>query len=391
MKTFTTLFLATALAAGNVAAQEAAPSNPPKNPELGNALLGSVIGGDVQQTAYEDFSSLDGIDRNPLPDTGGAVASGGVVAAGDLESSKTTNADVTLSNEAQSDAAGMNIVNGSESITAAPVNVNTTRKSGLSPDLGDGSTGGGGGTFSGLTPLDSGSLYVTEQQNAVTQSDVKSGGIGSYETFSSAVVTSASSSNSLTSNSEVDTEIDILGQKIHSGSGGAGSGSISAQLDGGTINVEPRIEAEGGGEVAWGLFSADVKTTAESPLTVELPELDLAIDGSGCGVNGGSCTANGSQETSDSATESLASAPLSSLSNVQGEYVALGDATITEASDSSVTLSDQAQTRARGVNVINAANGMVAAPVNVSVGSRPSIGISQGALVRQSNVVNQVR
>lgn len=390
MKTLASLLTITALTASSAAFAQQADTPAKNDPGLSDGLLSGVFAGDVQQRQASDFSELDNFPESGLPETGGAVANGGTVATGDLDSRTDVTARVTLDKEAQADASGLNVVNDSESLTATPINLNTTRKS--ATGLGDAAIStGGSSSLAGLLPLETGSLYVTEQQNAVTQSDATSGGIGSYDTFSSAVVTSTSSTNSLTSNSEVDTEIEVLGQKLQGGSGGAGSGSLDVSLDGGSIDVKPRIVTEGGGEVAWGLFSADAKVTAESPLNIQLPELELGIDGSGCGVNGGSCTANGSQETSDSATQSLASAPVSSLSNVSGKYVALGNAEIREQTLAEVSLSNNAQTRAQALNLLNSANSLTAAPLNVNAVNGANISQSNGALVRQTNSVRQVR
>jgi len=303
---------------------------------------------------------------------------------------------VTLDSQAQEAAKALNIVNSSESTVANGLNI------------WDGQVD--------LVNADSSKERYIEQSNNITQDQRRVASLPSYnrpeanieETWnntgsssSSAThnevnnvtdLTTTSSSMSTSTDATVDALSTILGQQIQAGKGLALSGQVEAFIDGGDFNIT--LEGGIGGDAV----------TAKITLTLNLPEITLDAEASGCAVMNGSCTANGttdrldetlvdkstsfSLQTSSSSAEEyteMGSTLTRSAFEIEGalaEYIVVDNSQLGVTTDYSVNLSGAAQSNLSSLNVVNAAGSAVANGVNIG----RSDGSTQLAMT-QSNVI----
>lgn len=192
-----------------------------------------------------------------------------------------------------------------------------------------------------------------------------------------------------------DSELPFFALETNVGHGIAVAGQLDAHFDGGSaefdssaqssIETEPEINA---GDY----FSASVALRAEAGLTlsaeIDLPTLDVQVNGAGCGVVLGSCQAAGvlsevTQEVIDNSrldirsetsttnnlfTESISEQYRSpfSLGKAEAEYIVVDDSSLIVESDETLELSGSAQKNAKGMNLVNAVGSSVSNVVNVA-------------------------
>lgn len=205
-----------------------------------------------------------------------------------------------------------------------------------------------------------------------------------------------------------------LGNKIHFegnlGQGVAVAGHANFMLDGGSIEIGTTL-GSGIGESTTigndlGSVSAGFNISASIGLTakVDLPKMNIVIDGAGCGVVMGSCHAlntvakfnsinfNQSQldviENHRSADNSYSDEHIQvsrsavSVDKAKADYIVIDDSKLNLDSDISLELAGNAQKDAEGMNIVNAAGSNVANSTNISRAS-------QFKTQRSSLVLNQ--
>ena len=321
-------------------------------------------------------------------------ASGGAVVGNDSSADISSLGTVTLDSEAQEAARALNIVNSSESTVANGLNI-----------------------WDGQLNVEAGGSGVRsiEQSNNISQDQRRVASLPNYNRPESNIdetwnntgnATSASTHNevnnvtdlSTTSNSmatSTDTSVDalstILGQNVQAGKGLALSGQVEAFIDGGDFNIT--LAGDIGGAIG-----------AEISLTLNLPEITIDAEASGCAALNGSCTATGttnrldetledhstaySLDTSSDSSEAFTetgSRLTRSAFEIEGalaEYIVVDNSELNVSTDYSVNLSGAAQAGLSAMNVVNAAGSAVANGVN--------IGRSDGSTdlaMTQSNII----
>lgn len=208
------------------------------------------------------------------------------------------------------------------------------------------------------------------------------------------------------STSSVDTSLDLsIGApgsdvpffelETNVGHGVAVAGHLDAHFDGGSAEFVSTAKGsvETGTEINVGdYFRSEVSlsATAEFSLSAEidLPSLDVQVNGAGCGVVLGSCQASGwlserteeifDNSTIDSLTVNSATnnqftetsteehrSPFS-LGEAQAEYIIVDNSSMVLESDETLELSGSAQKNSKGMNVVNAVGSTVSNVVNVA-------------------------
>jgi len=248
--------------------------------ELSDQALARVAGGEIKADLRDDAAAATAAqafatglqssravisDPRPVPTPGLAIASGGVIATGEATIKMSNSGLVHLTDKAQEEARGVNITNAAESIVGNGVNLWAGKLAGQA--------------LNGLIPLIANSTFQFDQQNAIGQSQARSASLGGYTASVAHVDALAKASRDLVSNASVDTKTEVLGQTMHAGSGGAGSGDIHLGIEPGKISLSPEIVAEAKGGILFGLIEGEGKVTSKAPLVVELPKISFDVDG----------------------------------------------------------------------------------------------------------------
>jgi hypothetical protein len=390
------------------------------------ALLSAAVAALVGSAAVAGPVPLtdSALDRVTAGGTGEALqGSGGTIVGNDSEAVLVLTGTLDLSDEAQSGARGLNVVNSSESTVANGVNV-------WDGQLPSGATPGTNGEFS------------VSQENAVYQEQRRVSLLPSYErsganrssswtedsTESSTTTSIArnevrdleteNTTRALTSSGNVDTQSTVLGQEIKGGKGIAGAGDLQVNFDAGTftyeldgtINVGGTIVDNGTTETQTAT-DGGVILTGSVLLTLELPELDVAFNGAGCAVMMGSCEGQGtlnetsaiaSDQTVITTTEATAESEGTfdgggskevraafALADAQAEYIVVDDSSLDVQSNYGISLAGSAQADLRALNAVNAAGSAVANAVNIS--RTPSLSATAALGLVQSNVIRHSR
>jgi len=331
--------------------------------------------------------------------------SGGAVVGNHSEANLVLTGTLNLSDEAQSGARALNLVNSSESTVANGVNV------------WDGKLPEGAAAVA-----EAKGKFEVRQENLVQQEQRRVALLPHYERTdfnetsswtenstaktSSATqslseirdVQSSSSSRELSSSGRVDTQTTIVGQTIQGGRGIAGAADLDVNFDGGNIEF---VANAGVGDVLEG----------ELRLTLELPELQIGFSGGGCAVQMGSCEGNGTlaetSETSSDNTRLESSESIESsektfvgggekelrspfyMADAQAEYVVVDDSKLDVESNYGIALAGSSQANLRALNAVNAAGSAVANAVNIS--RTPSLTAMGNLSLVQSNVIGHSR
>jgi len=361
--------------------------------------------------------------------------SGGAIVGNSSEATINQTGGVTLEGEAQSGAKGLNLVNSAESTVANGVNVWDIQN----PRRHDGQA-------------------TVEQSNIIDQEQRRSASMPNYsrpdaDTYLQVVHTGSETHNnslnrnntvvdvqsitadtSSTSTASVDTTIKGGGSvggptdpqasiDTNVGKGGAGAGVLDLLIDGG----EAQIGLAVGGSV---LAAPDIVTpTANRPNEsyggmvvgdansdfslygrLILPEVEIQLNGAGCGVAMGSCDAGGTarEVTSNTMDNSVMDTEVATsvgnseyvdnltetyrspfeLSNAQAEYIVVDDSSLAVNTTFNLTLSGSAQSNANGMNVVNATGSAVADGVNVArtgnLDHSGELGLTQSNIISHS-------
>ncbi|HEX6995827.1 MAG TPA: hypothetical protein VF339_16970 [Gammaproteobacteria bacterium] len=330
--------------------------------------------------------------------------SGGAIVGNNSEATLLLTGTLDLSEEAQSGATALNLVNSSESTVANGVNV-------WDGKLPDGATPGATGQFQ------------VEQKNVVQQEQRRVALLPAYErtganesstwtedsthtsastlatTSETRAIESSSSTRSLTSSGSVDTQTTVVGQTIQGGRGLAGAGDLAVGFDGGEIKFVANASVDNE------LLSGELR------LTIELPEFSIDFAGGGCAVQMGSCTGEGSldeteetlsdhsvletHDSSEEVSETFVGGGSSEIrspfhmADAQAEYIVIDDSTLDVESNYGITLAGSAQSNLRAMNAVNAAGSAVANAVNVS--RTPSLTATASLALVQQNVIGHSR
>jgi hypothetical protein len=369
--------------------------------------------------------------------------SGGAIIGNSSIATISQTGGVTLEGEAQQGAKALNLVNSAESTVANGVNIWDAQGGGPALDSTAQSTDHPGGpSVSQSNVIDqeqrrSASMPGYSRPNADTLVQVDRTGSeahnNSLDRNNTVMDVHTLSSEALnTSTASVDTTIKgggSVGGKndpqanidTNVGKGLAIAGQLDTFIDGGEVQIGLAI---GGAVVA----QPDVITNPTSPRPNEsfggmlvgdpksdfslygrliLPEIELHINGSGCGVAMGSCNAGGSSgkkndETIDKTrhntevsssvgdsefTENLTTTYRSpfELSHAQAEYIVVDDSSLTVNTTFNLTLSGSAQSNVSGMNVVNATGSAVADGVNVArTGSAGPLNLHQANVISHS-------
>lgn len=387
--------LATSCAAILAAAMSPASADPTALSQ--EDLDGITAGGD-----YEPSS-------NPPPN-GGAIVGNGSSAV------LTSEGEVTLSDDVQSEARAMNLVNGSESTVGNGVNVFD-------------------GRVDESTEITGAELDVT-QTNSVTQDQRRLSSLPGYQRGANieSEFSESGTAESSSSTSVFDQVVDldrttIVDSKQTEGSvslvGGPTFGLEGNIGDATGLDTEFNYPGGGGGSTAGAVFNGgfdydisagELEFDMEDEITVgvTLPSLSLDVDAMGCFALNADCDINGertesTEEIRDRSTlytldESASSsetwersgsesiqAPFE-LQNAQSEYIVVDESEIDVAASYLVTLSGGAQSGLRAMNVVNAAGSAVANGVNVSrIGAGEMATDAPRQSLNQTNVVNHSR
>ncbi|MFZ4762525.1 MAG: hypothetical protein ACOYK8_06900 [Alphaproteobacteria bacterium] len=311
-------------------------------------------------------------DRTSDASIGGAAASG-AVAGGNLKVQSKTSTKLDLTGSAQASAEALNLDN---SVNSTIANASNLQVGGLANQA-----------FGGLVPFVVNGAFGLDQSNGISQNQADGAVLGGYQALAAAGTSSGSYSRTLSTKGSVDTEMDVLGQKAHLGSGGAGAGTFKLDIGSAGISFSPELTTSA--SAVFGLVSGEV--TAKAPLSLNLPTVGLDIDGAGCGTVGGSCSASGDDKIDQSSSAGIDSAPVLTVKDVAADYISVGDSDINLNTTSSLSLSDNVQEKAKGINIANAVDSQVANALNVGVTGGLSVGNGVVGLVRQTNVVVQRR
>ena len=342
--------------------------------------------------------ALDNDDlKNVTAGTSDNSVGGGFVIANSSAVSIEQHTRVEIGDEVQSEATGLNLVNSTTSAVANTVNV------------------WNGSDFS--------AAWEVNQINHIEQDQARSASLQGYQrpeaesivytssenfeshdtqTSSTHDVTDLFQEERITTNnstSNVDTGIhfnagDQLDLDANIGNGIAAAGQLDVHYDSGEAQFA--MTAGGGVSANAGigndLAGIEVGVGAEAKLallaTINLPELDISVNGGGCGVLMGSCDAEGSTyekittildhsylDIEDAHTVNTASLSQSSsqihrspfyLDNAQADYIVVDDATLVLDTEESLVLEDGTQRKLKAMNVVNAVGSTVANAVNVA-------------------------
>lgn len=376
-------------------------------------------------------SALDAVTAG-TSETGG---SGGAIIGNSSVATINQTGGVSLTDQAQADAKALNLVNSAESTVANGVNV----------------WQGSGANSAGLDSPG----FMVNQSNTVNQEQRRSASMPNYSRPEADTLIQSSTSGSETYDNRLElttTQMDLVSNyrnaentstaavdttiaagvsevpsadipeasfDTNTGKGLAVAGSLDAFLDGGEVQLGLAV----GGAVS-AFRDTDTSDSgyggievgdADSDFTLYgrliLPELELHIDGAGCGVAMGSCQAGGTstEETEDLRDNSLVETQVSSevggsdyateqidmyrspfeLDNAQAEYIVVDDSTLTVSTAFTLALSGSVQSGASGMNIVNSTGSAVANGVNVAQTQR----VNGGNVLHmsQSNVISHSR
>jgi len=320
---------------------------------MNDAALARVVGGQTETVG-------------PLGGT-----SGGVIQAGDGDVMLRQTGQVSLTDQAQREAVGLELFNSAHSNIASGINVNVE-------SYGSGSGSGlrglvgkhdKGRSVPPTTAADT-DLEV-EQNNLISLNSAQTAHAGSLATNSTGTATGIATSDQSRSSASVSTgaaTINVLGVgvSIPVGNGFALAGD-------GTLNVNS--------------FSVDI-----GPFSFDGPSLDVdRLQGGGCYAAGGACDAARENAIESGPAVAAASVPEATGTGLNAEVIHLGNGDITVIRDAEVALSRDAQEKATGLKVINAASSSVATGVNINVDRccRVNFNGATRGIVQRNVVFNQ--
>ncbi len=370
--------------------------------------------------------------------------SGGAIIGNSSEATINQTGGVDLSDEVQMGAKGLNLVNSSESTVANGVNIWDVTSSEAGADNGQMSVEQS--NIINQEQRRSASMPNYSRPEANTSVEIELSGSESHDiqldrNNNVLDVQTLSSDAQNTSTASVDTTIKGGGQTnattdsslpaspevsvdTNVGKGLAVAGQVDTFIDGG----EAQIGLAVGGAV---IAAPDTITASQEGRPAEsyggmaignddsefaiygrliLPEIDIEINGAGCGVAMGSCESGGTANllTTETKDQSLMDSEVSSstgnseyvdnrseiyrspfeLTDAQAEYIVVDDSSLAVNTTFNLTMSGSAQSNVSGMNVVNATGSAVADGVNVARTSQ----LAGGAMaLSQTNVISHSR
>jgi len=358
--------------------------------QLDDQQMDGVTAGHADVNNHRTVSAVDVTQEAP----GGAIVANGSTAA------IVTGGEIEMDGS-QQDARAVNMVNSAKSLVANGVNVLDAKVS------------------NGQSQLD----YNVNQNNYIIQQDAtRVASLGSYSRTEGSIYKTKHTTQNLTdktaanviSDTNVDTEVNIVGQKAFEGQGVSVVGRIDVGLGNSSANVTADVTTDltnnvsGDGSSTYnvpilgditfeGTFNMDNEVHVGGGATVDLnlPSLDVAITGGGCVVQGGSCYAKGSDtstyDVTNNTTEDVTEHTLGpfSLNNATAEYIVVDGSDLQVQEYYKVKLTGGSQQSMRAVNVVNSAGGLVTNGVNVARHTANMTGLLQPVNLVQSNVIMQ--
>jgi len=338
-------------------------------------------------------------DRSPVP--------GGVIVANESAAVLTRDRFVHAAGGAQAGARAVSLVNAADALVATGVNIWDGRVQ--ENTIGDRtdvwqtnelmqSETSSAATLSGYK-RDGESLYIAETYAKSTATPKYLG-----TTFDLDIVNPETGDPIATATGKLEIPASIIPTSKIPGIGGtaaAFAGDVELHIDGGSAEFGFGIEesglhfatnnnVSGGTSASLGLiefdgeghlnYSADATIDASLNLTVDMPDLDLSLDGAACFAQKGSCEATVTdRETGDLEVEKAVA-----------DYIVVDRSELSVSTSDSVILESGAQSGARAVSLVNAGGGWVAAGVNIaswrgdeSLLAMPTLNVKQGNLVTQ--------
>jgi hypothetical protein len=363
-----------------------------------------------------------------------AGGSGGAIVGNSSSAVIDQTGGVIVEGEAQANAKALNLVNSSESTVANGVNVWKGTGSTAMPEAEPG--------------------FLVNQSNDVSQEQRRSASMPGYSRPEADTVVQTTATGSETHNNQLDqnqTLMDIVSNyreakntssasvdttiaagiteapseipkasfDTNVGKGLAVAGQIDTYLDGGEIQLGFAV---GGAVSAFqdtdtsdsgfgGIQIGDEESDFSLYGRLILPELEVHINGAGCGVAMGSCDSSGTSEetTNDirdnTVVDTMASTEVGDsefansyteeyrspfeLNNAQAEYIVVDDSSLDVSTSFTLALSGSAQSGAQGMNIVNSTGSAVANGVNVAA----TEGVVGGnvLVLNQTNVISHSR
>lgn len=364
-----------------------------------------------------------------------ASGSGGAIIGNSSEATINQTGGVTLSDEAQMGAKGLNMINSAESTVANGVNVWDVKGAEVNLESGQmvvdqsniiNQEQRRSASMPNYSRPEADTLVVVDRSGSEAHNDSydRDNNITDIQALTSAKTTSSTAWVDTTINGGANVGDDTAPRgnfDSNVGKGGAGAGVVTLDVDGG----EGHFGLAVGGSV---IAPADNVTELSSDTNdsyggldvngtdlslygrLILPDVTLEINGAGCGVAMGSCGAGGettenTSNTSDNSimdNEQVASVGNSQftetstevyrspfeLNNAQAEYIVVDDSSLAVNTTFNLTLSGSAQSNVSGMNVVNATGSAVADGVNVA---RTSLMAGGAMALTQSNVISHSR
>lgn len=395
---------------------------------------GLLLGTSLSQAApvYLGDSTLDQVTAGTSETSG----SGGAIIGNSSEATINQTGGVTLSDEAQMGAKGLNMVNSAESTVANGVNVWDVKGTEVNPDSGEmlvdqsniiNQEQRRSASMPNYSRPEADTLIVVDRTGSESHNDSldRNNNIVDYQAFTSDKTTKSTAwvDTTIKGGANVGDDTKPRGNiDTNVGKGGAGAGVVGLHVDGGEAHIglavagpvtaHPDVVTElGDGSTSDSYGGMDVDGTDLSLYgRLILPDVTMEINGAGCGVAMGSCGAGGetTENTSNTTDNSIMDnekvtsvgdsqftdnsseryrSPFE-LSNAQAEYIVVDDSSLAVNTTFNLTLSGSAQSNASGMNIVNATGSAVADGVNIA---RTSILAGGAMALTQSNVISHSR
>lgn len=394
---------------------------------------GLLFGTSLSQAApvYLGDSTLDQVTAGSSENSG----SGGAIIGNSSEATINQTGGVTLSDEAQMGAKGLNMVNSAESTVANGVNVWDIKGSEVSPDSGKmkvvqtniiNQEQRRSASMPNYSRPEADTMIVVDRSGSESHNDSldRNNNIVDYQALTSDKTTKSTAwvDTTIKGGANVGDDTQPRGNiDTNVGKGGAGAGVVDLNVDGGEAHIglavagpvtaHPDVVTPLSGDTSDSYGGMDVDGADLSLYgRLILPDVTMEINGAGCGVAMGSCGAGG--ETTESTTNTTDNSVMDNekvssvgdsqftdnssesyrspfeLSNAQAEYIVVDDSSLAVNTTFNLTLTGSAQSNASGMNIVNATGSAVADGVNVA---RTSILAGGAMALTQSNVISHSR
>lgn len=318
---------------------------------MNDAALARVVGGQTETVG-------------PLGGT-----SGGVIQAGDGDVMLRQTGQVSLTDRAQREAVGLELFNSAHSNIASGINVNVE-----SYGSGSGLRGLGGKHDKGRSvppTMAADTDLEVEQNNLISLNSAQTAHAGSLATYSTGTATGIATSDQSRSSASVST----------------GAATINVLGVGVSIPVGTGFALAGDAELDVNTLSVDI-----GPFSFDGPSLEVdQLQGGGCYAAGGACSAERENAIESGPAVAAASVREASGTGLNAEVIHFGNGDISVTRDAEVALTRDAQEKATGLKVINAASSTVATGVNINVDRccRVNFNGATRGIVQRNVVFNQ--